>query len=106
MARWERSWPVGLGLLLAAPVATAEAPAIGWQEAVARLAAERTRAETCAAVLKKYGDEAAKTKGALAYGEAKAEVDGVIGGLTVALARGTEPGSLPDLEDRLKKGVT
>ena len=44
----------------------AEAPAIGWQEAVARLAAERTRAETSAALLKKHGDAAAVSRGALA----------------------------------------
>src|SRR4051795_9120910 len=90
MVRWERSWPVGLGLLLAVP-AVAEAPPIGWQEAVARLAGERTRAEACAGLLLRYGDEAAKAQGGIAYGEAKAEVDGVIAGLTGALARHTEP---------------
>src|SRR4051794_20879420 len=78
-----------------AALAAAEAPAIGWQEAVARLAAERAKAETCAAALKRYGDEAAKAQGKIAYGEAKAEVDGVIGGLAVALAKCTEPSSLP-----------
>ena len=54
----------------------------GW-----RLAQERTRAETCVVWLKKYGDAASKDRGALAYGQAKAEYDGVIAGLVVALAR-------------------
>jgi len=78
---------------------------IGWQEAVARLAGERTRGETCASLLKKHGDEAAISRGALAYGEAKAEVDAVIAGLTAAVAEGKKPKSLPDLEARLERGV-
>jgi hypothetical protein len=94
-------------LLLAAggSLAAAEPPSIGWQEAVARLAAERTRAETCAALLKKHGDEAARSRGELDYGAAKAEVDGVIAGLVVALALRSEPGSVGDLEERLRRGV-
>src|SRR5436305_13864651 len=99
MSRWGGSWPVVLALLLAPPAA-AEAPAIGWQEAVARLAGERTRAEACAGVLKRYGDEAAKARGQVAYGEAKVEVDAVIAGLTGALARRAEPASQPDLAQR------
>jgi hypothetical protein len=78
---------------------------IGWQEAVARLAGERTRAETCASLLKKHGGAAAISRGALAYGEAKAEVDAVIAGLTAAVAEGRKPKSLPDLEARLERGV-
>jgi hypothetical protein len=83
----------------------AQAEAIGWQEAVARLAGERTRAETCVRMLKTYGDEGAVRRGDLTYGEAKAEVDAVIAGLIVALAKDEEPASLPDLEARLKHGV-
>jgi hypothetical protein len=78
-------------------------PLIDWQEAVARLARERTVAETCAALLKKHGDAAAIARGALAYGEAKAEFDGIIAGLIVALARKAAPTSLPDLETRLRR---
>ena len=85
--------------------ADAGAQAIGWQEAVARLAAERTRAETCAGLLKRHGDEAARGQGELGYGEAKAEVDAVVAGLVVALAHGAEPASLPELEARLRRGV-
>ena len=96
---------LGLVLLLVLPMTGAQAQTIGWQEAIARLAAERTRAETCAALLKKHGDEAAKSQGERAYGEAKAEVDGVVAGLVVALAQGAEPASLPELEAKLRRGV-
>ena len=37
---------------------------IGWQEAVARLAYERTLAETCVGLLKKRGDAGAIDRGA------------------------------------------
>lgn len=83
----------------------ARAEVIGWQEAVARLAGERTRAETCAGLLKKHGDAAAISRGALAYGDAKAEVDAVIAGLVAALADRKKPTSLPDLVARLERGV-
>jgi hypothetical protein len=83
----------------------AQAEGIGWQEAVARLAHERTRAETCVRLLKSYGDEVALSRGDQTYGEAKAEVDAVIAGLIVALAKEEEPATLPDLETRLELGV-
>jgi hypothetical protein len=93
-------------LSLATGVATSPlyAQEVNWQEAVARLAQERTRAETCVVWLKKYGDAAAKDRGAFAYGEAKGEYDGVIAGLVVALARKGQPESLPDLQARLQRG--
>jgi hypothetical protein len=86
-------------------LSTSTGPEITWQEAAARLARERTLAETCAALLKKHSDPAAIDRGALAYGEAKAEYDGIIAGLVVALARKGAPTSLPDLQDRLKHAV-
>jgi len=52
----------------------------------------------------KRGDAAAIDRGALAYGEAKAEYDGIIAGLTVALAQKGTPASLPDIEARLRRG--
>jgi hypothetical protein len=95
-------------LLLLVAVSTAgtalHAQEINWQEAVARLAQERTLAETCVGLLKKYGDAAAKDRGLLTYGEAKAEFDGIIAGLSVALARKGQPESLPDLQARLQRG--
>jgi hypothetical protein len=83
---------------------SAETTEMNWQEAVARLARERTAAETYAAMLKKYGDGIALSYGATAYGEAKAEYDGVIAGLIVALARKAAPTSLPDLEACFRRG--
>jgi hypothetical protein len=77
---------------------------INWQEAIARLAQERTQAVTCAEVVKKYGRAGEIDRLSLIYGEAKAEYDGVVGGLLVALARKKQPDSLPDLQGRLKRG--
>jgi hypothetical protein len=77
---------------------------INWQEAVARLARERTQAEACVRILKKYGDTAAIDRGSLTYANAKADYDGIIAGLTVALARRQQPKSLPDLEQQLQRG--
>ena len=77
---------------------------ISWQEAIARLAYERTRAETCVKTLKSYGKKDAVKRGEIAYDQAKAEYDGIIRGLTVALARKGEPTGLPDLEARTQRG--
>jgi hypothetical protein len=78
---------------------------IGWPEAVGRLAGERTKAETCAALLKGYADEQQRSRGQLAYGEAKANFDGVIAGLVAALTEGGNPKSLPGLETDLEHGA-
>jgi hypothetical protein len=77
-----------------------------WPEAVAELAEERTRAETCGRVFKRHaGDNvAALSQGERAYAEAKAEMDAVIAGLIVVLAQGGTPPDLPDLEARLARG--
>ena len=64
-----------------------------WPDAVAQLTAERTRAETCVAVLKKYGDAAQIAHGRLTYTNAKADADAVIAGLITALSAGQEPAS-------------
>lgn len=92
-------------LLLTAPGRAADLQPLSWQDAVARLASERTRAETCAGILKKTKDEAAISRGGLAYGEAKAEIDAVIAGLIVVVAQDGEPAALSDLEGRQRKGV-
>jgi hypothetical protein len=87
--------------------AMVQAQTMRWPEAVALLAAERTRAETCGRLLKRHaGDNtAALSRGELAYAEAKAEMDAVIAGLTVVLAERGTPPQLPDLEARLTRGV-
>jgi hypothetical protein len=61
---------------------------------VARLAGERTKAETCVHFLKQYGDKGAVGQGELTYGDAKGDVDAVIAGLIVALAKDDPPDSL------------
>jgi hypothetical protein len=65
--------------------AMVQAQAMRWPEAVAALAAERTRAETCGRLLKRHaGDNpAALSRGEVTYAAAKADVDAVIAGLTV-----------------------
>jgi hypothetical protein len=97
--RW--SLVTALAVCIVSPVLAED---IGWQEAVARLAYERTRAETCVKVLKEYGKKDAIKHGESAYNEAKAEYDGIIAGLTIALAKKAEPNSLPDLEARTQRG--
>ena len=78
-----------------------KSPEISWSEAVARLARERTIAETFVGLLKRHGSAAAIARGALAYGEAKAEYDAIIAGLTVALASKAATNGLRDLETML-----
>jgi hypothetical protein len=93
-----------INVLAACMISAAFAEDIGWQEAVARLAYERTKAETCVKELNKYGDQAAKSRGEDAYNNAKAEYDAIVSGLTVALARKGEPESLPDVQARMQRG--
>lgn len=83
-----------------------QAAGIGWPEAIARLAGERSKAETCVALLKGHGDKAQISHGQLAYSKAKTEIDAVIAGLVTVLAEGGKPESLPSLEARLKLGAS
>jgi hypothetical protein len=71
---------VVLMTLLLVP-AVVRAQPMRWPEAVAALAAERTRAETCVRLLKRHagGDAAVLSRGELAYTAAKADVDAVLG---------------------------
>jgi hypothetical protein len=96
---------VPVALLLVPAVILAQT--MRWPEAVAALAGERTRAETCVRLLKRHvgGDAAALSRGELAYAAAKADVDAVIAGLTVVLAQQGTPPDLPDVEARLTRGV-
>lgn len=77
-----RPWFLCLAVVLSATAASAAE--INWQEAVARLARERTLAESCVKLLKKYGDTAAVDRGSLAYADAKAEYDYLIAGQRLA----------------------
>ena len=77
---------------------------MSWPEAVAQLTAERTRAETCVALLKRYGDKEQVAHGQLTY--TNAEADAVIAGLITALSRGQEPASVSSLQVRLSSGFS
>jgi hypothetical protein len=73
---------------------------------VGRLAGERSRADTCAGLLKGHGDSQQISRGQLAYGEAKAKFDAVIAELVTALTEGGNPKSLPSLETDLDNGAS
>jgi len=68
---------------------------------VARLS--RELAETCAAVIIKYGDKTTVDRGAIGYGDAKADYDGLIRGLITALSQDAAPESLSDLQVQLQR---
>ena len=77
-----------------------------WAEAVAQVAGARTKAETSVELLKKYGDSGHIARGQLIYSDAKAEADGVVAGLIVALSAKEEPESLSSLQERVERAVT
>jgi hypothetical protein len=72
-----------------------------WAEAVAQVTGVRTKAETSAALLKKFGDSGHLAHGQLIYSDAKAETDAVIAGLIVAVSAQGKPESLPSLQERV-----
>jgi hypothetical protein len=104
---WTRQVSSGLLVVLLLVPAVVRSQTMRWPDAVAVLAAERTRAETCGRLLKRHAgdDKAALSRGELAYNDAKAEMDAVIRGLTVVLAERGTPPALPDVEARLTRGV-
>src|SRR5262245_25921435 len=77
-----------------------------WPEAVAQLTAQRTRAETCVALLRRYGDAEQVTQGRLSHTNAKADADAAIAGLITALSMGQEPASLSTLQATLASGFS
>lgn len=79
---------------------------ISWPDAVGQLAGERAKAETCVALMKKYGDDAQIAHGQLTYAGAKADFDAVIAGLITALSAGQSPESLSSLQTKLSSGVS
>ncbi len=97
---------VAVALIGAIAPGWAKPPDIAWPEAVARLAHERSLAQTCAGSLKGHGDAQQISRGEFAYGEAKASFDEVIAGLITALGEGETPKALPDLEADLEQGAS
>src|SRR5271166_3718072 len=101
----------GVFLALLAPLtlvgsAIGQPATISWPEAVAHLAGERAKAETCVSLMKKYGDDAQIARGQLTYTNAKSDADGVIAGLITVLSVGQAPVSLSSLQTKLNSGVS
>jgi len=84
----------------------AQPAGISWPDAVGQIAGERAKAETCVALMKKYGDDAQKARGQITYTSSKADFDAVIAGLIVALSAGQAPTSLSSLQEKLSSGVS
>jgi hypothetical protein len=78
---------------------------MSWPEAVGQIAGQRTKAETCVALMKRYGDDAQIARGQLIYADAKADFDELIAGLIAALSAGRTPENLPSLQAKLSKGA-
>ena len=95
-----------LGLLVLTDSTISQPATISWPEAVARLAGERAKAETCVGLVKKYGNEAQIDQAQLSYANAKADADAVIAGLIAALSAGQAPASLMSLQTKLNSGVS
>ena len=97
---------VFLALFVLTSSAASQPATISWPEAVAQLTGERAKAETCVALMKKYGDDAQIARGQLTYTTAKADADAVIAGLITTLSVGQAPVSLPSLQGKLSSGVS
>ena len=98
--------PVLFALLVLTGSVIAQTAQVSWSDAVGQIAGERAKAETCVALMKKYGDDAQKARGEITYTDAKANVDAVIAGLIVALSAGQAPTSLASLQAKLTGGVS
>ena len=85
---------VFLALFVLTSSAIGQPATISWPEAVAQLTGERAKAETCVALIKKYGDDAQIARNA------------VIAGLITALSTGQAPVSLSSLQTKLNSGVS
>ncbi len=77
-----------------------------WADAVAQLAAARTKAETSVAILKKFGGSSNIARAQLIYSDAKAEADAVIAGLIVAVSAKGRPEALSSLQERVERTVS
>ena len=87
------TFPALLALFVLTDAVIAQSAAISWPDAVSQIAGERAKAETCVALMKKYGDDSQRVRGEITYANAKADSDAVIAGLIVALSAGQAPAS-------------
>jgi hypothetical protein len=88
-------------LLVCSTMAALGQPALEWPDVVAQLNTERSQAQACANLLKAAGDDASITNGRIAYDSAKGATDGIIAGLSTALAQGGSPADLKSLNASL-----
>jgi len=95
-----------LALLVLAGSAISQPATISYPDAVSKISGERAKAETCVALMKKYGDDAQIARGQLTYANAKADSDAVIAGLITALSAGQTPESLSSLQAKLSGAVS
>jgi len=94
---------IAAALMVSAVAEATAQSAVGWPDAVAQLAQERSQAQACVDLLKATGDKTSILNGRIAYGGAKAAADGVIAGLTVALVQGGNPAELPKMTANLER---
>lgn len=73
-----------------------------WPLVVADLTTERSQVLNCVGLVKSTGDNTALASVEITYGSAKAQMDGVIAGLTTALFAGGKPESLPTVRASLE----
>jgi hypothetical protein len=97
---------VPLALLMMTGATVGQPAAVSWPDAVGQIAGERAKAETCVALMKKYGDDAQKARGQITYSGAKADFDAVIAGLIAVVSAGKPPASLSILQDKLSSSVS
>jgi len=91
-----------IAFVLPAAASAAQTATLGWPEVIDDLTKERTQAETCVGLIKSSGDQSAIAGGKVTYGTARAEMDGVIAGLTTVLVEGGKPESLPTVRASLE----
>jgi hypothetical protein len=96
--------PALLALFVLTDSVISQPASISWPDAVGQIAGERAKAETCVALMKKYGDDAQKARGQITYTDAKADFDAVIAGLITVLSAGQTPASLSSLQAKLSSG--
>ena len=99
---------IALTTFLVSPLLADNHANVSWQDAVAELASEKTRAETCVSLAKKAFDPAGAqlARVQLDYGAAKAQMDAIIGGLVVALVDQVEPQDFNSYDVRMMEAVT
>jgi hypothetical protein len=95
-----------IALLAQAGSALSRSATMTWPDAVAQLTAERTKAETCVALFKRYGNDAQLAGSEIIYTQARVDSEAVIAGLITVLSLGRELESLASLQTRLSRSAS